>query len=63
MKVVLFPEIGLVKIFLSFTHPHSRNCVRIYAFIFKKQKSKKNKTTKKAIETKEKQRKYLRKID
>ena len=55
MKVVLFPEIGLVKIFLSLTHLHSGNCVRVYAFIFKKQtKKQKNKNTKKAKETKEK---------
>ena len=29
-KVVLFPEIGRGKIFLSPTRPHSRMCIRIY---------------------------------
>ena len=34
-KVVLFPEIGRVKIFSSLTGPHSRMCIRIYIFCFK----------------------------
>ena len=62
-KVVLFPEIGRVKIFISLTRPHSRMCMAIYIFNFKKQtnkqkkkreykKSKKKKTTKEANEEK-----------
>ena len=36
-KVFLFPEIGRVKKFLSFTCSHSRMRIRIYIFNFKKQ--------------------------
>ena len=36
-KVALFPEIGRVKIFLSLNRPHSRMCIKIYIFNFKKQ--------------------------
>ena len=32
-KVVLFPEIGRVKFFLSLTHPYSRMCIRIFFFL------------------------------
>ena len=35
IKVVLFPEISRVKLFLSLTRPHSRMCIRIYIFCFK----------------------------
>ena len=42
-KVVLFPEIGRVKSFLSLTRPHSQMCIRIYIFNFKKQQIKNNK--------------------
>ena len=38
MKVVLFPEIGRVKIFLSLTRPYCQMCIGIYIFIFKKNK-------------------------
>ena len=37
-KLVLFPEIGRVKNFLSLTRPHSQMCLNIYAFNLKKQK-------------------------
>ena len=51
-KVVLFPEIGWVKIFSSLTRLHSRMCSRLYIFNFKKKKTKKkHKKTKKAKET------------
>ena len=33
-KLVLFPEIGQVKSFLSLTCPHSRMCIILYVFIF-----------------------------
>ena len=33
-KVVLFPEIGRVKKFLSLTRPHSRMCIRLYIYIY-----------------------------
>ena len=39
-KVVLFPEISRVKIFLSLTRPHSRMCIRIYIFNLKNKKQK-----------------------
>ena len=39
-KVVLFPELARVKTFLSLTGPHSRMCIRIYIFKFKKVKPK-----------------------
>ena len=45
-KVVLFPEIGRVKNFLSLTRPHSRMCTRIYLFNFKKHQTNKEKKTK-----------------
>ena len=38
-KVVLFPKIGRVKVFLSLTHPRSQMCVRIYLFKLKKQQT------------------------
>ena len=59
-KVVLFPEIGRVKIYLSLTRPCNWMCIKIYIFKFKttttttatntskKEKRKKNKNTKKA---------------
>ena len=49
----MFSEFGLLKIVLSPTHPHSRICIRICIFNFKKQTSKKNRNTKKAKEAKE----------
>ena len=52
-KVVLFPEIGEVKIFLSLTRPHSRMCIRIIIFCFKKTHTGKQK----AGQTKQKKRK------
>ena len=45
-KLVLFPEIGRVKIFLSSTRPQSRVCMRIYIFCFKKHTNKKISPTK-----------------
>ena len=42
-KLVLFSEIGRVKIILSFTRLRCRMCIRIYIFNFKK-KQKENKT-------------------
>ena len=50
-KLVLFPEIGRMKLFLSLTRLHSRMCIRIYIFNFKKQEYKK-----KAKEIKEEKR-------
>ena len=44
-KVVLFPEIGQVKT-LSLTRPHSRMCIRIYIFKFKKHQTNNNKKNK-----------------
>ena len=60
-KVVLFPEIGQVKVVLSLNHPHSRICTRIYIFNFKKQQrnQQKKQESKKAKETKEEKRIYL----
>ena len=55
-KLVLFPEIGQVKIFLTLTHQHSRMCIRIYIFNFKKwqtNKQKKKQESKKAKENNE----------
>ena len=46
-KVVLFPEIGRVKFFISLTRPHSRMCIKIYIF------NKKTTTIEKVKETKE----------
>ena len=56
-NLVLFPEIGQVEIFLSVTRRHSRMCIRIYIFDFKKQTNKqKTKNTKNVQETKEEKR-------
>ena len=56
-KVVLSPEIGWAKKFLSLTRLHCRMCLRIYIFNFKNtNKQTKNKNTKKAKETKEEKR-------
>ena len=45
-NVVLFPEIGQLKIFLSFALPRSQMCIKIYVLCFKKthtqRKSKRN---------------------
>ena len=51
----MLPEIGRVKTFLSLTRRHSRMCITIYIFNFKKQikKQKEQKYKKKAKETKE----------
>ena len=51
-KIVSFPEIDRVKKNLSLTRPHSRICIRIYIFNFKKQQQQQKKI-KKAKETKE----------
>ena len=45
-KVVLFLEIGRVKMFLSLTCTHSRMCIRIDIFCLKKQTHKQNKQKK-----------------
>ena len=42
-KVVLFLETDRVKKILSLTRAHSRMCIRIYIFSFKKQTNKKKK--------------------
>ena len=62
-KVALFLDIGRVKIFLSLTRPHSRMCIKIYIFNFKKQtnnqknqKQKKTRFQKKEKETEEEKR-------
>ena len=64
-KVVLLPEAGRVKNFLSLTRSHSRMCIRIYIFHFKKQASKKSKTKKNTKKEKKlkKKREYFSKID
>ena len=51
----MLSEIGRVKTFLSLTRRHSRMCITIYIFNFKKQikKQKEQKCKKKAKETKE----------
>ena len=49
-KEVLFPEIGRVKNCLSVTRPHSRICIRIYIFNFKKHQTNKQKQKKTRIE-------------
>ena len=54
-KVILFPEITRVKMFLSFIHPHSRVCIRIYIFNFQNKKKGKQKKLPKNKETKKKQ--------
>ena len=58
IKVVLFPEIGRVKILLSLTCPRSRMCNGIYIFNLK------TKTTQKEQQKKqeEKKQKKLKKI-
>ena len=65
-KVVLFPEIGRIKIVISLSHPQSRMCIRIYLFNFKKSKQtnkqKTNKKTKKAKESKEKKRMHMKNL-
>ena len=53
-KVVLFPEIEWLKIFLSLTSLHSQMCIRIFFFNFKKRTNKQKKNTKK--QTKQKKR-------
>ena len=45
-KEVLFPVIGWVKMFSTLTRPHSRMCIRIYIFDFKKRTSKQIKQNK-----------------
>ena len=52
-KVVLFPEIEWLKIFLSLTSLHSQMCIRIFFFNLKKQTNKQKKNTKKANKAKE----------
>ena len=60
-KVVLFPEIGRVKIFISLTRPHSRMCMAIYIFNFKKQTNKQKKKREYKKKQKKKQQKKLMK--
>ena len=60
IKVVLFPEIGQVKDFLSLTRPHSRMRIRIYNFNLKEKKKKKRKQKKQ--KKPKKNTKYLWKI-
>ena len=56
-KVVLSPEIGWAKKFLSLTRLHCRMCLRIYIFNFKNtNKQTKKQEYKKAKETKEEKR-------
>ena len=43
-KVVLFPEIDRMKKILSLTHLHSRMCIKICIFKFKKHQTNKQKT-------------------
>ena len=58
-KVILFPEIGRVKIFLSLLRLYSRMCIRIFIFNFKKQTNKQAKKPKNtAKETKEEKRMF-----
>ena len=57
-KVVLFPEIGLLKLFLSLTLPHGQMYIRIYIFNFKKQRT--NKQTKTIIKKTKKTKKEKR---
>ena len=57
-RVVLFPEIGWVNIFLSLTRSHSRMCIRIYISNFKKSK---NRKTKKKTRIQKKQKKLKKK--
>ena len=59
-KVVLFPEIDRIKIFLSLTRPLNRMCIRIYIFNLKKKNNKPTAATKKSINQK-KQKKYRKK--
>ena len=61
----MLPEIGRVKTFLSLTRRHSRMCITIYIFNFKKQikKQKEQKYKKKKQKKLKKKRQYLRKID
>ena len=46
-KVVMFPRTGQLKFFLSLIRPHSRMCIRIYIFNFKKQTDKQKQKRKK----------------
>ena len=41
-KVILFAEIGWVKMFLSLTSPLSQICIRIYISNLKKKQTKRN---------------------
>ena len=60
-NVVLFQENYQVKIFLSVSRPHSRMCIRIYTFNFKKKQTNKKETR---IQKKKKgEREYLQKIN
>ena len=56
-KLVLFPEIGRVKIFLSLTRPYSRMCIK------KQQTNKQKNKNKKKQKKLKKKREYLQKID
>ena len=57
-NVVLFPEIGQLKIVLSLTRPHSQMCIRPYIFNQKKKNKQEHKKQKKLKKKKE----YLWKI-
>ena len=63
-KVVLFPEIGLVKNCSSLIRPHNGMCIRIYIFCFyhkkhihrqKVKESERKRKTKETIKEKEKE--------
>ena len=56
-KVVLFPENGQAKFFLSLTRPHSQMYIRIYVFNFKKKKKRKKKKKKNNNKNKTRKRK------
>ena len=62
-KVALFPEIGRVKTFLSFTRPHCWMC--IWIFLISKNKQTSERKVRMQIKQKKlkKKREYLRKID
>ena len=53
-KVVLFPEVGRVKTFLSITRPHRRMSIRIYIFDLKTKKIQNKQTKKKQQKNKKK---------
>lgn len=48
-KVILFPEIGWVKMFLSLTSPLSQMCIIIYISNLKKKKKRQKETKEESI--------------